>query len=153
SGQQYLSEGPQRPFSVAESIDPHLGKIPGTAAYEQAQADLRRATRIALSAGPGAVGETAGLRKGVIQGRDLDTVLPLQNRRVGLYETGTGTRPTVGGPDWTDLDMTQRMSGNHVNQAGLDDAWNRAVQTVRSWSPEQAAAIDEYLKTHPNVGP
>ncbi|HEY1430739.1 MAG TPA: hypothetical protein VGF39_03805 [Stellaceae bacterium] len=105
------------------------------------------------AAGPAAAAPGTPPRSGLIRNSDLDTVLPVENRRIGPYKEGVGTVPVVGGADWTDLDMSQSIGGMKSSAADLQKAWDDAVETVRSWSPEQAEKLDKYLADNPQVGP
>jgi hypothetical protein len=126
-----------------------------------AQGQYGRATLTGLdnpflyALGTGAVGEGAAAapRSGLIRNADHDTILPVENRRVGPYQEGAGTMPVAGGADWTDLDMKQSIGGMQSSPEALQKSWDDAVNTIRAWSPEQATAIDKYLADHPEVGP
>jgi hypothetical protein len=100
-----------------------------------------------------AVEAAAPARSGLIRNSDFDTILPVDNRRVGPYQEGVGTVPVGGGADWTDLDMSKSIGGMKASPEDLQKAWGDAVQKIRDWSPEQAAQIDKYLSDHPEVGP
>jgi hypothetical protein len=92
-------------------------------------------------------------RSGLIKQSDFDELLPDERRRMGPYKEGAGTVPTVGGADWTDLDMTKPIGGMQASPEAHQASWDAAVAKIRDWSPEQAATLDKYLADHPEVGP
>lgn len=105
------------------------------------------ATKPAAAAAPAA-------RTGLMRNGDLETFLPVADRRVGPYQPGVGTTPVAPvGADWPDLDMSQKMNGMKASPQDLQKAWDDAVAKVKSWSPEQSQALDEYLAANKDVGP
>jgi hypothetical protein len=111
-------------------------------------------TELAGRFGPAAIeGATARLASGLIGNADHDTVVPVANRRVGPYQDGVGTVPKAGGEDWLDLDFAKPIGGAKFSPEEFQHTWDNALDKIRSWSPEQATALDDYLADHPQVGP
>jgi hypothetical protein len=106
-----------------------------------------------LPADQGEAAPAAPERHGLIRDQDLDEVVPLAGRRVGDYRRNVGTMPVAGGLDWDDLDLTRHGGGMKADPAALRGYWNDAVDKVKAWSPEQAAALEKYFTDHPEVGP
>lgn len=92
-------------------------------------------------------------RRGLVRTVDLDQLIPPAERRIGAWRPNVGTLPESGGPDWDDLDLTRRGDGRKSDPEALQHYWDDAVERVKSWSPEQRAALDKYFVDHPEVGP
>ena len=116
---------------------------------------IANAANIAMGFSGGGLGTTpaAAARTGLMRNSDLETFLPVADRRVGPYQPGVGMTPVAGGTDWPDLDMSQKMNGMKASPEDLQKAWDDAVAKVKSWSPEQSQALDDYLKANKDVGP